>query len=171
MASLRTPSDRQPPPRSQQIGGPAELWALPPTTRAPDPPSARLDGWMAPSPRSFGASMPSHSSHQLMPFASMGGEWHSPHHFMPFASTGGECTPSAGCPQPPTGATPHGHQGMMRPRPLPQGRQGHHRAWPVLSRRLDHLPPTHQKWGGVLPRRQAMLLTEGSSIWHTLCPP
>jgi hypothetical protein len=87
LASLQSPSDRPPPTRSQQIGGPAELWALPPTTRVPDPPSARSDGWMAPSPRSFGASTPSHFPHQLMPFVSMGGEWHSPHHFMPFAST------------------------------------------------------------------------------------
>jgi hypothetical protein len=49
----------------------------------------RLQGLMAPSPMSFGASMPSHS----------------PHHFVPFVSMGGECTPSASCSQPPTGAT------------------------------------------------------------------
>jgi hypothetical protein len=89
LARLQTPLDCPPPTRSQQIGGPAELWALLPTTQAPDPPLARSDGWMAPSPRSFGASMPSHSPHQLMPFASMGGEWHSPHHFVPFKKHGG----------------------------------------------------------------------------------
>jgi hypothetical protein len=60
-ASLQTPSDHPPPTRSQQIGGPAELWALLPTTSAPDPPSACLEGWMAPSPAQIGASTPSSS--------------------------------------------------------------------------------------------------------------
>jgi hypothetical protein len=86
---------------------------------------------MAPSPRSFGASTPSHFPYQLMPFASMGGEWHSPYHFVPFTSTEGECTPSAGCPQLLTGATPHGRQGMMAPSPVTTGEA---RPSPILAR-------------------------------------
>jgi hypothetical protein len=64
-------------------------------------------------------------------------------------------------------------KGRLRPCPLPQGHQGHHNAWPILSRQLDHLPPTHQQWGGAPPRRHAVpvLLTKGSSVWHTTCPP
>jgi hypothetical protein len=89
LASLQMPLDSPPPTWSKQIGELAELRALPPTTQVPDPLSARLDGWMAPLPKSFGASTPLHSPHQFMPFESMGGEWHSPHHFVPFASTGG----------------------------------------------------------------------------------
>jgi hypothetical protein len=141
-ASLWMPSDCPLPTWSQQIGGLAELWALPSTTQAPDPPSARLYGWMAPLPRSFGASTPSHSLHQLMPFASMGGEWHSPHHFVPFASTGGGCTPLAGRPQPPTGATPHGRQGTMAPLPITTGAA---RPSPSLARPflLTQSSPSH----------------------------
>jgi hypothetical protein len=65
----------------------------------------RLQGLMAPSPMSFGASMPSHS----------------PHHFVPFVSMGGECTPSAGRLQLPTRATRYGCQGSMVPLPVTSG--------------------------------------------------
>jgi hypothetical protein len=62
-----------------------------------------------------------HSPCRSVTFRSMGGEWHSPHHFVTFASMGGECTPLAGCPQPPTGATPHGCQGTIAPLPVTTG--------------------------------------------------
>jgi hypothetical protein len=64
LASLRTPLDCMPPTQSQQIGGPAALWALPPITQVSDLPSACLEGWMAPSPARVGVSTPS-SSPQL----------------------------------------------------------------------------------------------------------
>ncbi len=64
-----------------------------------------LQGLMATLPMSFGASMP----------------LYSPHHFVPFMSMEGECTPSAGRLQPPTGATQHGHQGLMAPLPVTSG--------------------------------------------------
>jgi hypothetical protein len=81
---------------------------------------------MAPSPRSFGASLPSHS----------------PHHFVPFVSMGGECTPLAGCLQPPIGATRYGCQGLMAPLPVTSGVTR-----PSLSSAHPFLPtwssPTH----------------------------
>ncbi len=64
-----------------------------------------LQGLMAPMPMSFGASTPSYS----------------PHHFVPFETMEGECTPSAGCLQPPTGATRYGRQGSMVPSPVTSG--------------------------------------------------
>jgi hypothetical protein len=60
---------------------------------------------MAPLPMSFGASMP----------------LHSPHHSVPFVSMGGEYIPSAGCLQPPTGATRYSSQGAMVPSPITSG--------------------------------------------------
>jgi hypothetical protein len=88
-----------------------------------------------------------HSSRHLVPFASMGGgspqarlhdcsqglmaplpmylgastPLHPPQHFIPFVSMGGECTLSAGCLQPLTGATRNGCQGSMAPSPITSG--------------------------------------------------
>ncbi len=89
-------------------------------------PHDRLQGFMAPSPMSFGASMP----------------LHSPHHFVPFVSMGGECTPLTGCLQPPTGATRYGRQGLMVPSPITSGvtRPSPSLARPFLPTRSS---PTH----------------------------
>jgi hypothetical protein len=83
-------------------------------------------GLMEPSPMSFGASTP----------------LHSPHHFVPFVSMGGEFTPSAGCLQPPTGATRYGRQGSMVPLPVTSGatRPSPSSAHPFLPTRSS---PTH----------------------------
>jgi hypothetical protein len=49
-------------------------------------------------------------------------------------------------------------KGRWHPRLLPQRRQRHCRAQPVLSCRLGLLPPTiYQRWGGAPPGRQAVL--------------
>jgi hypothetical protein len=61
LASLQTMLDHPPPTPRQQTGGLAELWALPPTTQVPDPPSARSEGLMAPSPVTTGVARPSPS--------------------------------------------------------------------------------------------------------------
>jgi hypothetical protein len=89
-------------------------------------PHNRSQGLMAPSPMSFGASMP----------------LHSPHHFVPFVSMGGECTPSAGCSQPPTEATRYGRQGSMAPLPVTSGAT---RPSPSLARTFlpTRSSPTH----------------------------
>jgi hypothetical protein len=85
-----------------------------------------LQGLMAPLPMSFGVSTP----------------LHSPHHFIPFVSMGGECTPLAGCLQPPTGATRYGRQGSMAPSPITSGatRPSPSSAHPFLS---TWSSPTH----------------------------
>jgi hypothetical protein len=91
---------------------------------------------MAPSPMSFGASTPSYSPHHFVPSGIMGG--------MYSVGRQGQLDMVLA-------------KGCWHPCPLPQGRQGHHQARPILSRQLGHLPPTHQQWGGGLPWRHAML--------------
>ncbi len=60
-------------------------------------------------------------------------------------------------------------KGWWCPCLLPQGQQGHHQAWPVLSCQLGLLSPTlYQQWGGALPRWHAVLLL--GLTRHTPCP-
>jgi hypothetical protein len=83
--------------------------------------------------------------------------------------------PSLAYPSPPARSYPPTHtkpwwgfpKGQWHPRLLPQRRQRHCRAQPILSCRLGLLPPTlYQRWGGAPPRRQAVLCLAVSSIWH-----
>ncbi len=60
--------------------------------------------------------------------------------------------------------------GRWHPRLLPQRRQSHRRARPILSCRLGLLPPTlYQRWGKAPPRRQAVLCLAVTSVWHLQC--
>ncbi len=58
-------------------------------------------------------------------------------------------------------------KGWWCPCPLPQGRQGHYQAQPVLSCQLGHLPPTHQQtWGGVKGQWHPCGLCKGWKSHH-----
>ncbi len=63
-------------------------------------------------------------------------------------------------------------KGWWCPCPLPQGWQGHHRAWPVFSCRLGLLPPTlYKQWGGALPWWHAVLWLRLTRHTPRLLPP
>jgi hypothetical protein len=102
---------------------------------------------------------PHHQKGSTMPSAAPAA---SPsHHLVSFASMGGEV---------PTRGRTIARMGRWHPRLLPQRRQSHRRARPILSRRLGLLPPTlYQRWGGAPPRRQAVLCLAVTSVWHLEC--
>ncbi len=89
-------------------------------------------------------------------------QWHLPlTTSCPLQAWGGEI-PTRGC--------TIARMGRWLPRLLPQRRQSHRQARPILSCRLSLLPPTlHQQWGGAPPWRQAVLCLAVSSVWHLPC--
>jgi hypothetical protein len=104
-----------------------------------------------------------HSPCRSVTFWSMGGEWHSPHHFVPFASTWEECTPLAGCPQLPTGATPHSCQRTMVPSPVTTGaaRPSQSLAHPFLPTRSSPSHPPTMGRSAALTARRACAIDQG----------
>ena len=60
--------------------------------------------------------------------------------------------------------------GRWHPRLLPQRRQSHRQARPILSCRLGLLPPTlYQQWGGLPPQWHTVLWNAVTSVWHPPC--
>ena len=108
------------------------------------------------SPVLLGKVSPHHQQGSTMPSTAPAA--YSSCHLVPFVSMGGE-VPTRGC--------TIARMGQWHPRLLPQRRQSHRQAQPILSCRLGLLPPTlYQRWGGVPPRRQAVLCLAVTSVWH-----
>ena len=124
------------------------------STRAPRPSPLSTQPPVSP-----GKVSPHHQQGSTMPSAAPAA---SPsHHLVSFASMGGEV---------PTRGRTIARMGQWHPCLLPQRRQSHHQARPILSCRLGLLPPTlYQRWGGAPPRRHAMLCLAVCSVWHLPC--
>jgi hypothetical protein len=104
---------------------------------------------------------------------------HSPCHSVIFGSMGGEYTPTAQPTMPLDGAPQTSCLSNLA-RPSLPACATHifcRRITPLHLHQLDRrdaLPPTLCSWCGSTPPQRhtlPMLLTEGSSIWHTTCPP
>ena len=97
------------------------------------------------------------------PTSNRGAQCHRrPQRHLPLTTS---CPPRAWGGEVPTRSRTIARMGRWHPCLLPQRRQSHRRARPILSCRLGLLPPTlYQRWGGAPPRWQAVLCLAVFSI-------